>query len=276
MISRNFSDLTRISKGKTSKGVPMTRFITLSLAFLLAPAAFAQSGRVTTTPTPQVVEPPTYSESTPQPKRQLPVIRLLGDKTGKDRRPNTQAPTSSGGSDEDVQRVETNLITIPVSVYDRHGLYVQKLQKENFTIFEDGKPQQIEYFGTDEKPFTVIMLLDISPSTVYAMEDIQSAAMAFVKQLKSHDRVMVVAFDRKLHVLTELTGDRGAIQKAITKADFGSGTALYDAVGFSLSQRLSGVSGRKAIVLFTDGVDTQSTKAGYDTPSSSPSTTTHI
>ncbi len=76
---------------------------------------------------------------------------------------------------------------------------------------------------------------------------------------------MVIEFDGNIHVLTELTSERPRIYKAINKADFGYGTSLYDAVDFSLRKRLSQVSGRKAIVLFTDGVDTTSSKAGYDT-----------
>src|SRR4030095_12664632 len=173
----------------------------------------------------------------------------------------TAVPTPA---DDDVVKVETNLITIPVSVFDRHGLYMPDLRKEDFTIFEDGKEQQIEYFGTTEKPFTVVLLLDTSPSTEYQIDEIRAAAKAFVDQLKSQDKVMVIEFDGNVHVLTEATGDRPAIYKAISRADFGGGTSLYDAVSFSLSKRLNAVTGRKAIVLFTDGVDTMSSKSSYD------------
>jgi VWFA-related protein len=82
--------------------------------------------------------------------------------------------------------------------------------------------------------------------------------------LKPQDQVMVIEFDGNVQVLSEPTGDRPKIYKAIKKADFGSGTALYDAVTFSLSKRMSTITGRKAIVLFTDGVDTVSSKSNYD------------
>ena len=75
---------------------------------------------------------------------------------------------------------------------------------------------------------------------------------------------MVIEFDANVHVLTEATTDRQAIFKGIRKADFGGGTSLYDAVDFSLRKRLSKIQGRKAVVLFTDGVDTTSSKRGYD------------
>ena len=75
---------------------------------------------------------------------------------------------------------------------------------------------------------------------------------------------MVIEFDGNTHILTEPTGNRQAIYKAIKRADFGGGTSLYDAVDFTLAKRLNGIQGRKAIVLFTDGVDTASSKSNYD------------
>ena len=76
--------------------------------------------------------------------------------------------------------------------------------------------------------------------------------------------MIVIEFDGNVHVLTERTSDREKIFKAIKRADFGNGTTLYDAVDFTLRKRLPEIDGRKAIVLFTDGVDTMSRKASYD------------
>jgi len=241
--------------------------------FCLALSISAQSGRrIEAAPTPVVVpqeDPGSFSESAPQKKRPVAVWpSLRGDTTPRSSTSSAppidkEAPTAAPDNDE-VVKVETRLVTIPVSVFDRNGLYIPNLKQEDFKIFEDGKEQRIEYFGTSEKPFTVILLLDTSPSTEYEIKEIRSAAKAFVDQLKPQDKVMVIEFDGNVHVLTEATGDRPAIYKAISRADFGSGTSLYDAVNFSLSKRLSAIAGRKAIVLFTDGVDTQSTKASYD------------
>lgn len=250
------------------KGQVIIGFLVLGLFS----AAFAQSGRritPTPTPTPSLAQDDavTYSESSPRkprPKYIRPSLR--GNNDASDRSP---APLSSNSApqvvgDEDVVKVETNLITIPVSVFDRNGLYIPNLRQQDFKIFEDGKEQQIAYFGTTDKPFTVILLLDTSPSTAYKIEEIQTAARAFVDQLKPQDSVMVIEFDADVHVLTEATNDREKIYKAIRRADFGDGTSIYDAVDFSLRKRLSKIAGRKAIVLFTDGVDTTSWKAGYD------------
>lgn len=251
----------------------------LTMIFCLCAVAAAQSGRrvaTATTAAPSVEEKkePDYSETAPSKPRPAFISRTRrSDKkntTKNNSKANTQpaetTPTNQpADADEgEVVKVETNLITIPVSVFDRNGLYIPNLSKDNFKIFENGKEQEIAYFGTSEKPFTVILLLDTSPSTAYKIEEIQQAAIAFVDQLKAQDSVMVIEFDQNIHVLTEATGDRQKIYKAIKRADFGGGTSLYDAVDFSLRKRLSAVEGRKAIVLFTDGVDTTSGKARYD------------
>ncbi len=161
-------------------------------------------------------------------------------------------------------RVETNLITIPVSVFDRNGLYIPGLRQSDFKIYENGVEQDIAYFGTTDKPFTVAILIDTSPSTEYKIEEIQRAAMAFVAQLEPQDSVIVIEFNSSVNVLAQATNDREKINKAIRKADWGNGTSLYNAVDEALRKQLSKIAGRKAVVLFTDGVDTTSRKNSYD------------
>jgi len=166
--------------------------------------------------------------------------------------------------DSDTLKVETNLVTIPVSVYDRNGLYIPGLNKENFKIFEDGAEQEIAYFGAQDKPFTVALLLDTSPSTQYKIDEIHHAAEAFIQQLNPQDRVIVIEFNSSVKVQCEATNDREKIIKAIYKAKFGDGTSLYNAVDEGLRKQLSRIEGRKAVVLFTDGVDTTSRKNSYE------------
>jgi VWFA-related protein len=279
LFDSRVSNLFRSREHQKSEITPgdfcvMTRIITpLVLALFVVVSVTAQSGRkitATPSPTPRVQEDAdSYSESKPAPKRPVRVWpSLRGDssvKSSNDASDTIAATPAAGTESEDFGKVETNLVTIPVSVFDRQGLYIPGLKQEDFKIFEDGKEQRIEYFGTTDKPFTVILLIDTSPSTSYKIEEIRKGAIAFVDQLKPEDKVMVIEFAANVHVLTEPTGDRVAIYKAINRADFGPGTSLYDAVSFSLTKRLNAMSGRKAIVLFTDGVDTQSTKANYDT-----------
>lgn len=257
----------------------MRRFVIFSLCILsFSAAAAAQSGRrITAQPTPEATisqkstdENAGYSESKPLPKRSVSPFPSLKNASKNESKTQTKSQTKTNeaevlsDSEDEAVTVETNLITIPVSVFDRNGLYIPSLLKDNFQIFEDGVEQQIEFFATTENPFTVVLLIDTSPSTAYKIEEIQEAAIAFVNQLKPQDSVMVIEFDANAHVLAEATTDRNLIFRGIRKADFGGGTSLYDSVDFTLNKRLNKIQGRKAIVLFTDGVDTTSTKRGYD------------
>ncbi len=238
--------------------------------FLFAATAFAQSGRrvaPTPTPTPRAAER-NFSETVPLPKRPpriSPLFRGVG--INADRNVASEDPTDTDPIDDDgeyVVKVETNLVTIPVSVFDRNGLYIPGLSKDNFRVFDNGVEQEIEYFATSDQPFSVVLLIDTSPSTDFKIREIRDAARAFVDLLKPQDRVAVVEFDGDVQVLTELTTNRPSIYRGIERADFGAGTALYDGVFVSLTRILGKVEGRKAIVLFTDGVDTTSRMANYD------------
>lgn len=174
--------------------------------------------------------------------------------------PEQNADTSSP-TDDEVITVETEVVMIPVKVSDRSGKFIPGLMKENFTVFEDGAEQEIAFFSNQQQPFTVALVLDMSYSTTFKINEIQSAAIAFIDQLRENDKVMVVSFDEEVRILTEPTGDRGQIYRAIKNTKIASGTSLYEAVDIVLNQKLKRIKGRKAIVLFTDGVDTTSRRA---------------
>lgn len=184
------------------------------------------------------------------------------------RKPEAQQDQTPAGPEEvdagDVIKVSTSLVTIPVSVMDRDGRYVPNLQKEEFRIWEDGVEQEVAFFQSVDKPFSVVLMLDTSPSTQFRLEDIQDAAISFVNQLRPDDRVMVISFNDKIKILSEFTTDRSRLNRAIQGARTGDGTRLYDAVDMVINDQLSRVQGRKAIVLFTDGVDTTSRRASFE------------
>ncbi len=212
-----------------------------------------------------------FSESSPNTSRILSPRAAKNNDSKKARKkdaaksaPAPAANANPADSDEDTIKVETNLVTIPVSVSDRNGFYIGNLHQADFKIYDNGVEQKVEYFGTTDKPFTVVLLIDVSPSTSYKIEEIQAAANAFVEQLLPQDQVMVIEFDSSVHVLTEVTGDRDKIKKAISRTGFGDGTSLYEGVSFSINQRLDKIQGRKAVVLFTDGVDTTSNSASFE------------
>jgi Ca-activated chloride channel family protein len=172
---------------------------------------------------------------------------------------NGQGETVEG----DVLRIDTTLVTVPFSVKDRNGRYIPDLRREDFSVFEEGVQQKITYFATVDQPFTVVLLIDTSNSTNFKLEDIQDAAISFVNQLRPEDRVMVISFDDSINVLSEPTNDFDKLTKAIRRTRTGGGTRLYDAVDQVMNKHLKRITDRKAVVLFTDGVDTTSRRASY-------------
>jgi VWFA-related protein len=165
-------------------------------------------------------------------------------------------------SEGDVVRIETNLVTVPVSVLDRQGRFIADLKRDQFKVMENGVEQKIAYFEPTEKPFTVALVLDTSGSTIFHLWEIKEAAIAFAKQLRPQDRVLVVTFDEMVMLLTEATNDLNVVTQVIQQnARTGFSTRLYDAIDLVIKERLNKIDGRKAIVLFTDGVDTSSYQA---------------
>ncbi len=173
----------------------------------------------------------------------------------------TPTPTPEEDNSEpegDVISVDTKLVTVPVRVLDRKNRFIGGLIRENFSLYEDSVPQELAYFSNESQPFTVALVLDMSYSATFKIEDIQAAAMAFIAQLRPEDQVIVISFDDEVHMLCEATTDRKRIYSAVRSTRIATGTSLYEAVDLTINSRLRSIKGRKAIVLFTDGVDTTS------------------
>lgn len=196
------------------------------------------------------------SPSSQQPARKPPVLRSSPVyPTDQSQKPNEQqSPEVDEGS---VVRVSTSLISVPAVVMDRNGRYIANLRKEDFKIYEDGVEQNLAYFASVEKPFTVALMLDVSGSTQFQLSQIRDAANTFVSRLRYNDRLMAVTFDGKISVLTEPASVGDIRRTKLHIPAVTDGTVLYDAVDFVL-KRMAGIPGRKAIVLMTDGVDQNS------------------
>jgi VWFA-related protein len=209
-----------------------------------------------------------FSESAPT----QPVSIYIDRKRRKEKKEKAAAPTptakpttnQTASEDDEVIKVDTKLISIPVTVYEKSGLYVPSLSKPNFQIFEDGKEQEIAYFGTVDKPFSTILLLDVSGSLSEKMKLVQDSAVAFVNQMYPQDRVMVIAFDDRVKTLCEFTNDKTTILNAIGQTGAGGGTAIYEAVEDIIERKFKNVEGKKSIILFTDGVDSTSNRSSYE------------
>jgi len=164
----------------------------------------------------------------------------------------------------DVIKVNTALVTVPVVVTDRYGQFVTGLSRNDFRLQENGEPQQIASFSSTVAPFNVALLIDTSRSTRNKLGAIRKAALNFVKQLQPNDRVLIVTFDENVNFLGDLTSDRREIERAIRSVKSSYLTSLYDAIHLTITEKLAPIKGRKAIVALTDGVDTYSRRATYE------------
>jgi hypothetical protein len=165
--------------------------------------------------------------------------------------------------DVETVKIDTNLVTVPVVATDSTGVYVGDLRQEEFSLSEDGVAQQISFFGKVSLPFHVVLMLDTSSSTQDKLRLIQQAAFAFVQQLQPADRVKVISFDDKVRDLNEFTNNRETLQAAISGTKSGEGTKVYDAFELALNT-IRRIQGRKAIVIFTDGMDWHSDNATFN------------
>ena len=181
----------------------------------------------------------------------------------KPQQPQPAATPPEAPQDVETVKIDTDLVTVPLSATDRSGIYITDLSKEEFTITEDDVRQEIALFGKVAAPFHVVLLLDTSSSTREKLREIQKAASAFVEQLQPQDRVKVISFDDKVNDLNEFTSNRDLLHAAINRTKSGEGTKVYDAIELAIST-IRRINGRKAIVLFSDGMDWHSDHATFE------------
>ncbi|HEV2912183.1 MAG TPA: VWA domain-containing protein [Pyrinomonadaceae bacterium] len=157
----------------------------------------------------------------------------------------------------DVLRVETNLVQLNVGVVDRQGRAVTNLSRNDFIVYEDEVRQPIVNFEPTATPFSLVLLLDMSGSTLNFRGTLKQAALRFIDALGPADRVAVVAFNTKVETLAKFTVDRRKIAEAISYAEGKGDTHFYQALRRSLEELAKEGQRRKAIVVLSDGLDTE-------------------
>lgn len=175
----------------------------------------------------------------------------------KDLVPTASIPDGMPGRSKAI-KVDVTLVTVPLIASDKEGRYVSDLNSSEFHIFENGVAQQINSIIHENEPFNIALLLDTSASTTLRHEAIQDAALTFLEALHPADQIMIASFDRFIYLDSEFTADAVALRQAILKTQVGNETRLYDAIDLVLEERLRRISGRKAIVLLSDGIDSGS------------------
>jgi Ca-activated chloride channel family protein len=168
--------------------------------------------------------------------------------------------------DDEPIKVESNLVVLNVGVADRKGNAVTDLTRGDFAVYEDGVKQTVLSFEPAASPFSLVLLLDMSGSTRNFRLTLKQSAIRFIDALGPEDRIAVVAFNDKIKTLQGFTTDHRKVAFAIDYLAEGTGsTNLYQALRYSLEHLSKEGKRRKAIVVLTDGIDTEMGKLDRQT-----------
>ncbi len=183
-------------------------------------------------------------------------------------------------TDDTVQtfKVDVNVVNVFFNVKDKHGLLISNLAKDQFEIFEDGKPQTIKYFSAEaNQPLTLGLLIDSSVSQERVLPIEKEVGASFLREvLREKDLAFVIGFDVNVDLLQDFTNDPRDLRAGMNRARINGGggggglpglgggpipignpkgTLLYDAVYLASNEKLAREVGRKAMILLTDGED---------------------
>jgi Ca-activated chloride channel family protein len=154
-------------------------------------------------------------------------------------------------------RSSTRIVPVIATVTDAEKRIVPNLEQVEFTVFDNGKPQQISFFQSEVQPFSVVVMLDTSASMTGKLDLLKAAAEQFLLRMLPADKGQVGAFNDKIQLSGKFTPDRDDLIGALGDLQFGNPTRLYDAINEGMSA-LRPVEGRKVVLVFTDGDDTAS------------------
>ncbi|HUK33998.1 MAG TPA: VWA domain-containing protein, partial [Vicinamibacterales bacterium] len=158
-------------------------------------------------------------------------------------------------------RAGTQIVSVFATVTDAQKRLVPDLQQTDFEVLDNEKPQPLTFFQNETQPITVIVMLDTSGSMTLTLDLLRAAAEQFVLRLLPADKARVGAFNDKIQIKgTQFINDRDQLVTDIKDLDYGNGTRLWDALAVS-EDELKGIDGRRVILVFTDGDDTESHNA---------------
>ncbi|MBN2243674.1 MAG: VWA domain-containing protein [Acidobacteria bacterium] len=191
------------------------------------------------------------------------LIPQTGDLSGQEKRPHPapyqQLPEKLSGQ---TYRVRVDLVNVLCSVFNENtNSFVTSLMQDDFIVYEDGEEQKIENFSREtDIPLTLAMLIDTSRSVQTKLQFEQEAAINFFQSiLREDDRAMLVEFDPGVTLVQDFTNDPNKLAGEIMKLKAGGmGTSLYDAIHLSCDEKLIRETGRKAIIILSDGEDESS------------------
>ena len=189
---------------------------------------------------PVVVSPPSTPVGAPVPSAALPAVVLPGGSHG---------PTFSAAA---------RTVRVPVSVLDKDGEPVMGLRFEDFHILDDGRKQDVTLFSGERRALRIALALDVSGSTHDKIRQVEAALRHFIDLLEPADEIMVITFNDHVSVVQDFTSDRALLGRVLDMLEPEGATALFDAAHEAIQRVARGPAESKAVVLVTDGVDTES------------------
>ena len=173
------------------------------------------------------------------------------------------AALTLGAQQEPTFKATTQIVSVPATVLDAQGRLVPNLEQDQFSILDNGKPQEVTFFQNETQPFNVVVMLDYSASMTSSLDLLRAAAEQFLLRLLPQDKGQVGAFSDKIEFSGRFTSDRDDLISALRDLQYGNPTRLWDAIDSSIDM-LKPIDGRKVVLVFTDGDDTYS-KIGFGT-----------
>lgn len=169
------------------------------------------------------------------------------------------SPSPVKEKDDEVIRINTDIVTLTATVTDKNGRYRADLKRGDFTVYENGAEQKLEYFNTgDRVPMSLGIVFDTSGSMEDKIEGVQDAVVHFVKSVTPGDEIFLVRFSDDAEIVQDFTDDKKRILRVVQNLEPRGGTALYDAILLGLQKIADGKHRKRALLLLTDGNDTAS------------------
>jgi VWFA-related protein len=196
----------------------------------------------------------------------IPTTSFSQDKSQQEERKKPVKPELESGSPQQPREsqkgytigVNVDQVVVHTTVLDKSGHFVSGLKKEDFRIYEDGIGQTVNLFSQEDVPVSLGIVLDTSGSMRNKIDNVNRAALAFIKASNPQDEVFLIGFNDQVELLEDYTSDLEEISDALDNIIVSGGTALYDAVHLAVEKAQKGIKPKKAIVLITDGEDRDS------------------
>jgi VWFA-related protein len=166
-----------------------------------------------------------------------------------------QQPSTKPSEPEEILKIDTREVLLPVTVRDRSGQFVPNLKATDFSIYEENSLQPITSFSLKQLPVHVVLLIDTSSSVTRELEDFKQAASNFAARLDPNDQLSLIKFDDKVELVMDWTTSRNALRRAMNRLTTGMFTNFHDALWLAARDQLNRITGRKAIIVLTDGID---------------------